>query len=80
MRTAFPGFTVNPAGEDTLLRGVIIDQAALYGLINQLQDLAVELLEIRRIPGRFASDENVGGARRRRPGTDANTARRPPGS
>ena len=33
----------------TVLRGPVVDQAALHGIINRLQRLGVDLLEVRRI-------------------------------
>jgi hypothetical protein len=42
--------TVVPA--HTVLTGVVPDQAALYGLLTQLQALGLELVEVRRLrPG-----------------------------
>ena len=40
--------TVEPA--QTVLRGPIPDQAALYGVLIRLRSLGLELLEIRRLP------------------------------
>jgi hypothetical protein len=38
----FDGLTVLPAGGDeTILRGTIVDQAALHGLIGKVRDLAL---------------------------------------
>jgi predicted AlkP superfamily pyrophosphatase or phosphodiesterase len=47
---AFPTLTATPSGHDTLLTGSLPDQSALYGVINQLEALGLQLLEIRR-PG-----------------------------
>ena len=45
----FDGLTVLPAGGDeTILRGTIVDQAALHGLIGKVRDLALPLLAITR--------------------------------
>ena len=33
----------------TTLRGPVPDQAALYGIINRLQRLGLELIEVRRV-------------------------------
>jgi hypothetical protein len=35
---------------NTLLAGTVIDQAALYGLINRLRDLGLTLLAVARLP------------------------------
>ena len=45
---AFPTLTATRSGHDTLLIGSLPDQSALYGVINQLETLGLQLLEIRR--------------------------------
>jgi hypothetical protein len=50
MLGAFPGLEARTSGEDTLLIGVIADQAALHGVLARLGELGLELLELRRIP------------------------------
>lgn len=45
---AFPMFAASRSGHDTLLRGSIPDQSALYGVIHQLEALGLQLLEIHR--------------------------------
>ncbi len=35
---------------NTLLEGPVIDQAALYGLLNRLRDLGLTLLAVARLP------------------------------
>jgi len=45
---AFPTLTATRSGQDTLLTGSLPDQSALYGVINQLEALGLQLLEIRR--------------------------------
>jgi hypothetical protein len=35
---------------DTILSGVFADQAALYGVLAQLESLGLELIEVRRLP------------------------------
>jgi hypothetical protein len=39
--------TIQPVG--TILRGTVVDQAALHGLINRLQGLGLDLVEVRRL-------------------------------
>jgi hypothetical protein len=51
MLRAFPALTAQARGGDTLLRGGLQDQAAVYGLIAKLEALGLELLELRRLPG-----------------------------
>jgi hypothetical protein len=50
IRTAFPELRARPQGRDTVLSGVLPDQAALYGVLYQLEALGLELVEVRRCP------------------------------
>jgi hypothetical protein len=50
MRSAFPGLRAQPRGEDTVLTGPLPDQAALYGVLAEIEALGLELLEVRRLP------------------------------
>ena len=43
--------TPGTAGPVTLLRGNLPDQAALFGLLAQIRDLNLTLLEVRKIDG-----------------------------
>ena len=52
MRSAFPALRAQPRGEDTVLTGALPDQAALYGVIAEIEALGLELLEVRRLPPR----------------------------
>ena len=46
----FDGFTITPqANDETLLTGLVTDQAALYGLLGKIRDLGLPLLSVRRI-------------------------------
>jgi hypothetical protein len=47
---AFPGLEAVWRGPDTLVRGRLSDQAALYGVLAQIEALGLELLEVRRLP------------------------------
>jgi len=47
---AFPALHAQTRGHDTVLRGVA-DQAALHGVLAQIEALGLELLEVRRLPG-----------------------------
>ncbi len=48
---AFPALRAETQGQDTLLRGAVADQAALHGVLAQVEALGLELLELRRLPG-----------------------------
>jgi len=49
--TWFDGLTISYEGDDiTLLRGLIVDEAALHGVLNKARDLALPLLAVSRVP------------------------------
>ena len=50
MLRAFDGLQADTSGQDTLLRGALPDQAALHGVLAQVEALGLELLEVRRVP------------------------------
>jgi hypothetical protein len=54
MRGAFPALETRADGADTVLAGDLADQAALHGVLAQIEGLGLELLEVRR-------DESPGG-------------------
>ena len=47
---AFPGLHARAHGTETVLTGPLADQAALYGVLGQIEALGLELLEVRRAP------------------------------
>jgi hypothetical protein len=50
---AFPALEARAEGGDTVLTGVLVDQAALYGVLAEAEALDLELIEVRRLsPGR----------------------------
>ena len=52
IRSAFPDLLARAEGGDTVLTGVLADQAALYGVLAEAEALGLELLEVRRLPTR----------------------------
>jgi hypothetical protein len=48
---AFPDLRAQVHGTETVLAGPLADQAALYGLLAQIEALGLELLEVRRTGG-----------------------------
>ena len=60
MRSAFPALRVQLRGTDTVLTGALPDQAALYGVLAEIEALGLELLEVRRLLARD-EDEPGGG-------------------
>ena len=47
---AFPALQAETSGQDTLLRGALPDQAALYGVLAEIEALGLELVELWRLP------------------------------
>jgi hypothetical protein len=47
---AFEGMHASVEPVETVLHGPVQDQAALYGLLDRVQALGLELLEVRRLP------------------------------
>jgi hypothetical protein len=47
---AFDGLTASPAAAGTVIRGEIPDQAALFGVLERIDSLGLELLEVRSVP------------------------------
>jgi hypothetical protein len=48
---SFPDLSAQADGTETVLTGPLVDQAALYGVLAQLEALGLELLELRRTGG-----------------------------
>jgi hypothetical protein len=49
LKGAFPALTVERKGSDTVLCGTLPDQAALFGVLHQIEALGLELLGVRAI-------------------------------
>ena len=64
MRRAFPALHAESEDGDTLLQGVVADQAALHGVLAQAGALGLELLEVRRLPASDPSSDPTGQRRR----------------
>lgn len=52
------------AGEDgtSVLRGPVVDQAALHGLLARLRDLGIELVALTRLDGHDPDNDHTTGA------------------
>jgi len=48
--SAFEGMHAMVQAQETVLRGPVLDQAALHGLLDRVQALGLELIEVRRLP------------------------------
>jgi hypothetical protein len=46
---AFDGATLVPGDGQTTLRADLVDQSQLYGLLNRLRDLGIELVSINSV-------------------------------
>ena len=57
-RSAFPSLVYELKGSETVLTGWIEDQSALFGVLQQIEALGLELLELRRIQARRTSRES----------------------
>jgi hypothetical protein len=54
--SAFEGLDATVEPVETVLHGPVADQAALYGLLDRIQALGLELIEVRRLPDRQVPD------------------------
>ena len=57
----FDGMTLTALEDATLIAGVVVDQAALYGLLNRIRDLGMTVLALSsnavEEPGRPATEQ-----------------------
>ncbi len=51
IRSAFPDLQARTRRDTTVLAGAFADQAALYGVLAEMEALGLELIEVRRLPG-----------------------------
>ena len=49
---AFDGLTATPCAANTVISGEIRDQSALYGVLERIDALGLELLHVRTTPAR----------------------------
>lgn len=47
--SAFEGMDATVQAKETVLRGPVLDQAALHGLLDRIQALGLELIEVRQL-------------------------------
>ena len=55
---AFPGLHAEVQGGVTVLAGPLPDQSALYGVLAQIEQLGLELLGVRSVEDREASNDD----------------------
>jgi hypothetical protein len=58
--SAFPLMVSEQKDGDTVLTGLLEDQAALFGVLAQLEALGLELLELRQVTAGPAARESAG--------------------
>ena len=51
-RSAFPSMACEHEGGETVLTGSLEDQAALFGVLAQIEALGLDLLEVRQVTPR----------------------------
>jgi hypothetical protein len=56
--SAFPGLEAWTRGDDTVLTGLLADQAALYGVLAEIEALGLELIEVRRLPPHWPNERS----------------------
>ena len=59
----FDGMTLESRAGETILTGAFLDQTQLYGLINRLRDLGIELVSVRADSGEQRTNDRGDGAR-----------------
>jgi len=45
----FEGMTISQENDSTLLTGLVVDQAALYGLLKKVRDIGIALISVSRV-------------------------------
>jgi hypothetical protein len=58
IRGAFPALQARTRGDQTVLTGVFVDQAALYGVLADIEALGLELIEVRRLRPRPSEERS----------------------
>jgi hypothetical protein len=51
--SAFEGLALQPSGQQSALVGEIRDQAQLYGILDRVRNLGLELVSVEQDPGSF---------------------------
>ena len=59
MCCAFPDLQARTRGDDTVLTGLSADQAALYGVLAEIEALGLELIEVRRLAPRQSIEPSL---------------------
>ena len=59
LASAFEGFALEPGNERSVLVGEIRDQAHLYGILDRVRDLGLELVSVEKDLGDLPVDEET---------------------
>jgi hypothetical protein len=59
LASAFEGFALEPGNEHSVLAGEIRDQAHLYGILDRVRDLGLELVSVEKDPRGCPVDEET---------------------
>jgi hypothetical protein len=60
LQSTFEGMSAEFEPVETVLSGVLEDQAALYGVLEHVQSLGLELVEVRRVASPELEDNKRG--------------------
>ncbi len=55
----FEGMTITTSDDETLIRGTIADQAALYSILLRIRDLGLPLMALNQIEAGASSEETI---------------------
>lgn len=53
----FEGVTITANDDETIIQGMIADQAALHGLLTRIRDLGLPLIAVNQIEANACSEE-----------------------
>ena len=53
----FDGLRISVEGDETVIRGLVADQAAVHGLLTKVRDLGLCLISVRRLDTGQAGNE-----------------------
>jgi hypothetical protein len=57
-QTWFEGMTITASGDETIIRGTVADQVALYSLLLRIRDLGLPLIAVNQLEAGPASEGN----------------------
>jgi hypothetical protein len=62
LQSSFQGMTTYTEPVETVIAGTLEDQAELYGVLAHVQELGLELIEVRRVRGAGGREPPDGGS------------------